>query len=85
MDRRKNNKSSNLFDVDLKRLNGLDEINENSKENFQLFSPVVKSKLKIYNNLNKNIKNPKRKYIFVNRLNENEFNKSIQNLIKAFN
>ena len=78
LDRRKNNKSSNLFDVDLKRLNGLDEINENSKENFQLFSPVVKSKLKIYNNLNKNIKNPKRKYIFVNRLNENEFNKSIQ-------
>ena len=78
LDRRKNNKSSNLFDVDLKRLNGLDEINENCKENFQLFSPVVKSKLKIYNNLNKNIKNPKRKYIFVNRLNENEFNKSIQ-------
>ena len=78
LDRKKNYKSSNLFDVDLKRLNGLDEINENSKENFQLFSPVVKSKLKIYNNLNKNIKNPKRKYIFVNRLNENEFNKSIQ-------
>ena len=78
LDRRKNNKSSNLFDVDLKRLNGLEEIDENNKENFHLFSPVVKSKLKIYNNLNKNIRNPKRKYIFVNRLNENEFNKSIQ-------
>ena len=79
IDRRKNNKSSNLFDVDLKRLNGLneiDEINENNIENFQLFSPVVKSKLKIYNNLNKNINHPKRKYIFVNRL--NEFNQSIQ-------
>ena len=76
LDRRKNNKSSNLFDVDLKGLNGLNEIDEHKNENFQLFSPVVKSKLKIYNNLNRNIKNPKRKYIFVNRL--NEFNKSIQ-------
>ena len=87
IDRRKNNKSSNLFDVDLKRLNGLneiDEINENNIENFQLFSPVVKSKLKIYNNLNKNINNPKRKYIFVNRL--NEFNQSIQlKMNKNFN
>ena len=78
-DRRKNNKSSNLFDVDLKALNSLNNMNENREnknDNFQLFSPIIKSKINIYNNLNKNIKNKKRKYIFVNRL--NEFNNSIQ-------
>ena len=78
-DRRKNNKSSNLFDVDFKVLNGVNNMNENREnknDNYQLFSPIVKSKINIYNNLNKNIKSQKRKYIFVNRL--NEFNNSIQ-------
>ena len=77
--RRKKNKSTNFYNIDLKRLNGLNEINEDKeirKDDFKFFSPKVQSKMELFKNLNNNIKNKKRKYIFVNRL--SDFNKSVQ-------
>ena len=78
LQRRKNNKSVNFFDT-CTNLNGLNEISENlekKNDNFKFFSPVIESKINSYKNLNNNIRSQKRKYIFVNRL--NEVNKSLQ-------
>ena len=78
LQRRKNNKSVNFFDT-CTNLNGLNEISENLEkkgDNFKFFSPVIESKINSYKNLNNNIRSQKRKYIFVNRL--NEVNKSLQ-------
>lgn len=78
-DRRKNNKSTNFYDIQFKqlnRINGMSEENKNFCDNFEFFSPIIKSKIESYKSLNNNIKGQKRKYIFVNRL--SNFNKSVQ-------
>ena len=74
----KNDKSNNYYDTCV-NLNGLDEISENIEKNndtFKFFSPIIEPKINSYKNLNNNIRSQKRKYIFVNRL--NDFNKSLQ-------
>ena len=79
LERKTNNKSSNFYNIGLKDLNGLNEMNgnsENNKNDFQFFSPIIKSKIDLYKSSNNNIKRQKRKYIFVNRL--YNFNKSAQ-------
>ena len=72
VDRRKNNKSVNFSEINIKSLNGLNEMDknmENEKKNFRLFSSDGRSNFKTFKNLNRNnIKKQKRKYIFVNRL-----------------
>jgi hypothetical protein len=73
------NNSSNPYNIDSKDINGLKKMDENvedKKDNFQFFSPIAKSKIECFTNLNNNIKRQKRKYILVNRL--YDFNKSVQ-------
>jgi len=77
--RRTINNCSNPYSINGKDIIGLtkkDENPEKSEDNFQFFSPIAKSKIECFTNLNNNIKRRKSKYIFVNKL--YDFNKSVQ-------
>ena len=77
--RRTINNTSNPYSINGKDIIGFikkDENFEKSEDNFQFFSPIAKSKIECFTNLNNNIKRRKSKYIFVNKL--YDFNKSVQ-------
>ena len=72
IDNNRNNFKNDLYST-IKNENKISISLKNNKNKFHLFSPIIKSHLNIYQTISNNntIKNKKRKYIFVNKLKDN--------------